>query len=84
MHDEMSKNFNEYLHMNQWMRMWLKGLKFTLSYNLRENLYKRFCHHKIYLRCITVLQTIVGSVESMKGHFIMHGELVIFLAKNAG
>lgn len=51
--------------------MWLKGLKFTLPYSLRENLSKMMhpwymSPEKLPKTYITVLQTIVATVESMK------------------
>ena len=35
-----ARNIGHNIMLNQWERMWSKGLKFTLSYNLKENFYK--------------------------------------------
>jgi len=35
-----ARNIGYNIKLNQWERMWSKGLKFTLSYNLKENFYK--------------------------------------------
>lgn len=32
------------IQMDQWESIWLKGLKFTLSYNLTENFFKMMFH----------------------------------------
>ena len=35
-----AKIFGYNIQMEQWENMWLKGLKCTLYYNLKENFYK--------------------------------------------
>ena len=35
-----ARNFGYNIMMEQWEKMWRRGLKFILSYNLKENFYK--------------------------------------------
>lgn len=39
-----AKIFGYNIQIDQWERMWLKGLKFSLSYNLKENFLEMMYH----------------------------------------
>lgn len=52
---KQAKNFAHNILLEQWENTWLKGLKFTLRYYLKEVLDK-IVYQKNPLECIKVLQ----------------------------
>lgn len=66
-----AKFFGYNIQIDQWERMWLKGLKFSLSYNLKENFLEMMYHwymtQKNCLRCIKTLLITVENIKNMMG-----------------